>query len=183
MIVDKRNGIVYVGCEHLVRGSDEEADVSERAGKDSERYYRAYQRHMAAGLVFVVCLVAYNVWRFFEPANTALQSLYSLLIGAAFLIALLIVHLVTLRGHLWNPRGAGERTVLQDEWVGRNRGRATAIAFWVMLGAQVPMTFVMAYVPSRPEQGVVGMGTMTFLLGLGTFLAAFLYYSRQPSDG
>jgi hypothetical protein len=158
--------------------------VSKGERRDSERYYRAYQRHMAVGLIFVVCLIAFNVWRLFGYASPrpALDAL-PLLIGAAFLVALLIVHLVTLRGHLWNPRGEGERTVLYDEWTRTNRGRATQVAFWVVLGVQVPMMSVMAYVPSRPEQGVVGMGTLTFLLGLGTFQAAFLYYSRQPSDG
>ena len=44
------------------------------------------------------------------------------------------------------------------------------------------MAPVMAYLTPRPEQGVVGMGTMTFLLGLGSFFAAYLYYSRQRSD-
>ncbi len=159
--------------------------MSDREAKDSERYYRAYRRHMVVSLLFVLTLVAFNVWKIFWPASArpGLGVLYALLIGAGFLALLLIVHLVTLRGHLWNPRGPGERTVLYVEWIRTNRDRATHIAFWVMFGVQVPMMFVMAYVPSRPEQGVVGMGTMTFLLGFGTFLAAFLYYSRQPSDG
>lgn len=159
--------------------------MTKREGKDSERYYRAYQRHMAVSLLFVVSLVAYNVWKIFGPvsARPPRGDLYPLLIGAGYLVLLLIVHLVTLRGRLWSWRGPGERTVLFDEWTGTNRGRATQIAFWVVLGVQVPMMFVMAYVPSRPEQGVVGMGTLTFLLGLGTFLGAYLFYSRQPSDG
>ncbi len=148
--------------------------------KDSERYYRAYQRSMVLGLLFAVCLGGYNVA---ELSGGGDAGLGGLLIAAGYLALLLIVLLVTLRGRLWHARGPGERTVLNDEWVRVNRGRAFEIAFWAMIVVQVPLMLFMAVVPSRPEKGIVGMGTMTIVVGLLAFFAAFLYHSRQPSDG
>jgi len=166
----------------VIRVQDEEDDVSDREVKDSERYYRTYQRGMVLGLVFVVCLAAYEVVGLFRPASAG-WGVGGLLIGAAYLVLLLIVSLVTLGGRVWKARGPSERRVLDDEWIRLSRGRGFEIAFWVMILMQWPMMFFMAYVPSRPERGVVGMGSMTILLGLMAFFASALYYSRQPSDG
>lgn len=156
--------------------------MSDREAKDSERYYLAYRRSMVVGLVFVVCLGGYMLVDLFRPAS-ATAGLGGLLIGAGYLAFLLIVNLVTLRGRLWHNRGAGERTVMNDEWTRVNRSRAFQIGFWAMVGVQVPMMFVMAYAPSIPEKGAVGMATMTMLVGLVAFFGSFLYYSRQPRDG
>ena len=149
--------------------------------EQSERYYRAYQRFMAVALVFVLCLVVYNVVMVFRPASGGIP-LGPFLIAAGSFALLLVIQLATLRGRLWNPRDSGARAVYADEWIRANRARAMQAAFCVMLGVQVPMSPVMAYLTPRPEQGVVGMGTMTFLLGLGSFFAAYLYYSRQRRD-
>ncbi len=154
--------------------------MSEREVKDSERYYLAYRRSMVVGLLFVLCLGGYYLVGLVRPPSAGLGGL---LIVAGYLALTLIVNLVTLRGRVWHARGPGERRVLGDEWIRLNRSRAFQIAFWVMMGVQVPMMFVMAYVPSRPERGVFGMATMTMVLGLLAFFASYLYYSRQPNDG
>ena len=149
--------------------------------EQSERYYRAYQRWMSVGLVFVLSLIVYNVFKIFTPATGGIP-LAPLVITGVFFALLLVVQLATLQGHLWNPKDPGARSVAADEWIRANRARATLVAFWIMFGVQVPMTPVMAYLPPRAEQGVVGMGVMTMLLGLGSVLAAYLYFSRQRRD-
>ena len=157
--------------------------MTKREAKHSERYYLAYQRSMAVGLVFIVCLGVYYMVAVVLGPDSGRHWPWSLLIAAAYVALLLIVELVTLGGRVWYWRRPAERTVLNDEWTRASRGRAFQTAFWVTLGVQWPMMFVMAYLPSRPERGVVGMGLMTPLIGLGTFFAAYLYYGRQPSDG
>ena len=149
--------------------------------EQSERYYRAYQRWMGVALVYVLSLIVYNAFKIFTPVTDGIP-LAPLVITAGAFALLLVVQLATLRGHFWNLRDPGARSVAADEWLRTNRARATLAASWVMFGVQVPMTFVMAYLPPRAEQGVVGMGVMTMLLGLGSFLAAYLYYSRQRRD-
>lgn len=176
--------MVYFAANQLVRGPHQEADVSDREGKDSERYYLTYQRSVVLGLVFVVCLGAYYMLGVvLAPDDSGPRFPWGLLIAAAYVALLLILELVTLRGRLWYWRRPAERTVFNDEWIRANRSRAYQIAFWVVLGVQWPMMFVMADVPSTPVKGVIGMGMMTAMIGLATFLAAYLYYSRQPRDG
>ena len=157
--------------------------MSRGEGKDSERYYRTYQRSMAIGLVFIVCLAAYYMVAVVLGPDSGLHRPWGLLIAAGYIALVLIVELVTLRGRIWYWRRPAEDRVLSDEWIRANRARAFQLAFWVVLGVQWPMMFVMASLPSRSERGVVGMGMMTAMIGVRTFLAAYLYYSRQPSDG
>lgn len=149
----------------------------------SERYYVVYQRSMAAGLLFVVCMSVYSVLKLLRPASgrPELGDLVGPIIAVAYFVLLLAIQVVTLRGRLWRAREVEAQTILRDEWILANRSRAYRTAFWVMLCAQVPMMFFMAYVPPAPS--VLGMGEMTGMLGLGAFFAAYLYYSRRPSDG
>lgn len=149
----------------------------------SERYYVVYQRSMVAGLLFVVCLGAYELVKVLRPASGRPEwgDLLGLVIVAAYLVLLLVMQLVTLRGRLWRARDPEVQTILRDEWTLANRSRAFQMAFWVMVWAQVPLMFFMAVVPPQPS--VLGMAAMTMALGLGAFFATYLYHSRRPSDG
>lgn len=158
--------------------------MSESEGKPAERYYLYYRRELVLSLIFMLCLAVYFLVGLFSAAPGR-RWLVGLIISACYLVLMLALQLLTLRGRRWRVRDREARTVLGDEWLRASRSRAFQTAFWVMLGAQWPMMFVVAYAPPEPSIGssVVGMGTLTMVLGLGAFVGSYLYYSRQPSDG
>jgi hypothetical protein len=58
--------------------------------------------------------------------------------------------------------------------------RAIRVAFFVILIAQIPIGLLVAPLPSL--RAVMAMATTTLTLGMATFLALFLFFSRQGQD-
>jgi hypothetical protein len=157
--------------------------MSDKDRKPAERYYDYHLRTVMLGLLLVVGLGVYNLIRVFGAGNERLGMAVPAIIVAVAIIALITLELVTLRGRRWRRRDPEVQAILRDEWRLTNVNRGYRVAFWVMLCAQWPLMPIMAYVPVHPERSVVGMGIGTALLGLGAFLASYLYFSRQPGDG
>ena len=154
--------------------------MSDSNRKLSERYYLTYQRSVLLGLLFILVVGGYFLMKVLDPARDP-SGLGGLTIALVYLILLIAVQLATLRGRRWRGRAAEAQAVVQDEWTTKNRGRAFQTGFWVMMAAQYPLMFVMAYLPAQPS--VMGMAFMTWTAGLGAYHVSYLYFSRQQSDG
>ena len=86
----------------------------------------------------------------------------------------------TLQGERWDPRTAEVQIILRDEWRQSNMNRALRIAFTVVLGAQLPLGWLVASLPSL--QAVMAMAVVTTTLGLATVIGLFLVFDRD-TDG
>jgi hypothetical protein len=155
--------------------------MRESERKETERYYLTYQRSMLLGLIFVVCLGGTFMVQVFWPGNDGAGLLGALAVSVVYAIALFAVHRVTLGGRSWRVRDPEVQTVLRDEWTRASRNRAFRVAFLVTFWAQVPLMFIMSYLP--PEPSVPGVAWVTMTLGLATYYASYLYFSRQQNDG
>jgi hypothetical protein len=147
----------------------------------AERYELAHKRSVVVGLAFGVSMCGFFAAWAFDLISERAADWGALILPAAFLVSLLTVRVVTLRGRYWRRRDPVAEDACRDEWMLVNRNRAVWAAFRVVMWAQVPLMFLMTRV--APGRSVVGMAGLTMALGAGAFFASFLYFNRQPSDG
>jgi hypothetical protein len=102
------------------------------------------------------------------------------LLPIAIAIGVVTLQRTTLRGDRWDPKSPEVQAVLQDEWRRASMDRAIRVAFFVILIAQIPIGLLVAPLPSL--RAVMAMATTTLTLGMATFLALFLFFSRQGQD-
>lgn len=148
--------------------------------KETDRYYRAYQRLMALSLVFVVCAGALFLADVLGYVRGRADEV-GLTIGTLYLTGFLALKLNTSGARLWGRRDPFFRAIFRDEWSWATRNRASRTAFTVTLWVQLPLAIFMANVPPAPS--VIGMAALTMMLGCAAFCGSYLYYGRQPSDG
>ncbi len=79
----------------------------------------------------------------------------------------------------WDPQSPEVRAILSDEWRRLNLHRAMRIAFFIVLIAQVPQTFLFMQLPVL--RALMGMATATITLAMSAFLALFLIFDRDTS--
>lgn len=148
--------------------------------KETDRYYRAYQRLMVLSLLFVVCagaLFLADVLGYIGDRT----SRVGLTMGALYLASMLGLKMNASGARRWGRHDPFFRAIFRDEWSWAARNRASRAALTVTLWVQVPLAIFMAKVPPAPS--VVGMAALTMSLGLAAFFGAYLFYGRQPSDG
>jgi hypothetical protein len=155
--------------------------MSKPAQQQTERYYRAYQRGAVVGLLLGVVTAGLFVAVLFRLMSPGLTRATALVIMPLFIVTLLGVHFITLRGRLWRPGAAEAQRVLRDEWTRRNWNRACRTGFFVVMWAQVPLAYFVTRLP--PEPYVPAMAQLTMALGVTTFFASYLFHSRQQGDG
>lgn len=155
--------------------------MSDSERRQSERYYLAYQRGALVCLLFTVAVGGYFLAVVFGGVSGPLVRASALVISALFVISLLAVSFVTLRGRLWRRSDPGAQLVLRDEWTRRNWNRACRTGFVVVMWAQVPLAFLMYRLASEPS--LSGMAGLSMTLGAGAFFATYLYRGRQQGDG
>jgi hypothetical protein len=155
--------------------------MSKSVRKQTERYYLAYQRGAVVGLLFGVVAAGLFLAVLFRLMSPGLARVTALIIMALFIITLLSVHFITLRGRLWHPRAPEAQRVLRDEWTRKNWNRACRTGFFVVMWAQVPLAYFVNGLP--PEPDVPAMAALTMALGVAAFFGSYLYHSRQQGDG
>ncbi len=148
--------------------------------KETDRYYRAYQRAVALSLIFAVCSGALFLADVLGYIGDG-ASRGGLIIGALYVTSIVALKINASGARLWGRRDPFLRLIFRDEWSWATRNRASRTALAVTLLAQLPLAIFMANVPPQPS--LVGMGALTISLGLAAFFGAYLYYGRQPSDG
>ena len=92
----------------------------------------------------------------------------------------------TLPDGRWSRADPDVQTVLKDEWMRTAENRAARAALGVVILAQGPLMFLMAYGPpdgSGSEIGAAGMAAMTITLAGATRVGCYLYFSRQQDNG
>lgn len=90
-----------------------------------------------------------------------------------------------LRGRRWPRPDTEDRRIGRDEWVQANFNRSRRIALLAIFTVQVPLIFVVAYVPASPtvSTSVVGMALLTMSSGSVALFASYLLFSRQHANG
>ena len=146
-----------------------------------ERHYRFHLRRMAFGLAFCLALGVAMIVALMRPS---FQVGIVLAPALVFIVASIGLN-VALRGRRWPRPAAEERLIGSDEWVQANINRSRRIALLSIYTAQVPLMFLVAYVPADPtvSTSVVGMAILTMVSGGSAFFASYLLHSRQHTDG
>lgn len=146
-----------------------------------ERYLRFSQRSMVALLLITLILGGLCLAMALRPGDAPRWMTSSItLLPILFAIAVVSLQRATLRGDRWDPRSPEVRAVLEDEWRRTSMDRAIRVAFFVVLIAQIPIGLLVAPLPSL--RAVMAMATTTLTLGMATFLALFLFFSRLGQD-
>lgn len=156
--------------------------MTDSAEARSERYVRFSQRSLLLVLVLVLALGALGLAAALRPelgARWMVQAGWMLPI--AIVIAVGALQRTTLRGARWRPDAPEAQAVLRDEWRRASMDRALRVAFVVVLVAQVPLAVLLAPLPSL--RAVLAMAVATSVLGLAAFLALFLFFGRERTDG
>lgn len=146
-----------------------------------ERYLRFSHRSMVALFIITLVVGGLCLTMALRPGDTPrwMTSLVALL-PTAIAIGVVTLQRATLRGDRWDPRSPEVQAVLQDEWRRTSMDRAIRVAFFTVLIAQIPIGLLVAPLPSL--RAVMAMATTTLTLGMATFLALFLFFSRQGQD-
>ena len=146
-----------------------------------ERYLRFSHRSMVALFIITLVVGGLCLTMALRPGDTPrwMTSLVALL-PTAIAIGVVTLQRATLRGDRWDPRSPEVQAVLQDEWRRTSMDRAIRVAFFAVLIAQIPIGLLVAPLPSL--RAVMAMATTTLTLGMATFLALFLFFSRQGRD-
>jgi hypothetical protein len=146
-----------------------------------ERYLRFSQRSMVALLLITLILGGLCLAMALRPGDAPRWVTSSItLLPIVLAIGIMTLQRSTLRGDRWDPRSPEVRAVLEDEWRRTSMDRAIRVAFFVVLIAQIPIGLLVAPLPSL--RAVMAMATTTLTLGMATFLALFLFFSRQGQD-
>jgi len=146
-----------------------------------ERYLRFSHRSLVALFIITLVVGGLCLAMALRPGDTPrwMTSLVALL-PIAIAIGVVTLQRTTLRGDRWDPKSPEVQAVLQDEWRRASMDRAIRVAFFVILIAQIPIGLLVAPLPSL--RAVMAMATTTLTLGMATFLALFLFFSRQGQD-
>jgi len=155
--------------------------MSDAAREQTEQHYLAYQRAAVVGLLVGMVASGLFLGVLFRLISPGLANVTALSIMALFVVALLAVQLITLRGRLWRPRGPEAQRVLRDEWTRKNWNRACRTGFFVVMWAQLPLAYFVAGLPPAPWGP--SMAALTMALGITAFFASYLYHSRQLDGG
>jgi len=75
------------------------------------------------------------------------------------------------------PNSSEMRAILKDEWRQACLARAFRGAFFVVLGAQIPLALLL--VPLPATRALWGMAGSTICLGMATFTSLFLAFDRE----
>jgi hypothetical protein len=155
--------------------------MNKPAREQTEQYYVAYQRSAVVGLLFGMVAAGLFLAALFRLMSPGLARVTALIIIALFIVTLLSVHFITLRGRLWHPRAPEAQRVLRDEWTRKNWNRACRSGFYVVMWAQVPLAYFVNGLP--PEPDVPALAALTMALGVTAFFGSYLFHSRQQGAG
>jgi fumarate reductase subunit C len=156
--------------------------MSEPEETRAERYLRFSQGSMIVTLALVLALGIICVGMALEPeVGSQWMARSGWMLAVAIAIAVVTLQAATLRGDRWNPRAPEAMAIAHDEWRRTSMDRAMRVAFLVVIGAQLPLAFLLGRLPSL--RAVMAMAGATASLGMATFIALFLVLSRQASDG
>ncbi len=146
-----------------------------------ERYLRFSHRSLVALFIIMLVVGGLCLRMALTPGDTPrwMTSLVALL-PTAIAIGVVTLQRTTLRGDRWDSTSPEVQAVLQDEWRRVSMDRAIRVAFFVILIAQIPIGLLVAPLPSL--RAAMAMATTTLTLGMATFLALFLFFSRQGQD-
>jgi hypothetical protein len=145
----------------------------------AERYLRFSQSGMIVTLVLVLALGGICIAMAFSPDGGAARwmSRSGWLLAVAIAIAVVMLQTATLRGERWKPDAPEARAIAGDEWRQANMNRAMRAAFLILLVAQLPLALLLARLPSL--RAVMAMAAATATLGLASFIALYLFLSRD----
>jgi hypothetical protein len=156
--------------------------MNESEQSRAERYLRFSHGSMIVALVLVLALGVICVGIAFEPlAGSRWMARSGWMLAVAIAIAVVTLQAATLRGDRWNPDAPEARAIAHDEWRRTSMDRAMRVAFVVVIGAQLPLALLLLRLPSI--RAVTAMAAATATLGLATFIALYLFMSRQGRDG
>jgi len=144
----------------------------------SEKYLRFSRRSMVVTLLLVIAVGAFCVAMAIRPHAPMWSRAIPTLWIVAFVLAAGLQR--TLGSERWNLRVPEVRAIVDDEWRRSNMDRARRIAFVVVLGTQVPLGLLLAWLP--PLQAVMAMAAATITLGMATLITLFLYFDRDEHD-
>lgn len=144
----------------------------------SEKYLRFTHRGMVVTLLLVLAVggacVVMAIWPQDPRWSQAMLPLW--IIAVVLTVGLQR----TLGGDRWDAHAPEARAIMDDEWRRSNMDRARRIAFGVVLGAQLPLAWLLSRLPS--SQAALAMAAATITAGLATLIALFLYLDRDPAD-
>lgn len=149
--------------------------------EELERHYRFHIRRMAVGLAFSLAMGVAMIFALIRPG----MQLGILLVPAlVFIIATAGLN-IALRGWVRPRPTTASRHMGQDEWVQANVNRSRKTALLSIYTAQVPLMFLVPYIPVVPTvaTSVAGMAILTMASGSTAFFASYLFHSRQHTDG
>jgi hypothetical protein len=148
--------------------------------QDLERHYRFHLRRMALGLAFSLAMAVTAIVFLLRPG----MQLGLLLAPAVVFVGATVGLNIVLRGWTW-PRNTPTTCVARDEWVQANVNRSRRVSLQTIYAVQVPLMFLVAYVPTVPtvSMSVVGMALLTMASGSIAFFSSYLLHSRQHVDG
>lgn len=158
-----------------------ESTMPESLESRPERYLRFSHRSLVALFIIMLVVGGLCLRMALTPGDTPrwMTSLVALL-PTAIAIGVVTLQRTTLRGDRWDSTSPEVQAVLQDEWRRVSMDRAIRVAFFVILIAQIPIGLLVAPLPSL--RAAMAMATTTLTLGMATFLALFLFFSRQGQD-
>jgi hypothetical protein len=152
--------------------------MTDPAATRSEKYLRFTHRGMVVTLLLVLAVGGVCVAMAIRPQDPR----WSAAMLPLWIIAIVVTVGLqrTLGGDRWDARAPEARAIMDDEWRRSNMDRARRIAFGVVLGAQLPLAWLLSRLPA--SQAALAMAAATVTAGLATFIALFLYYDRDAAD-
>lgn len=152
--------------------------MTDPAATRSETYLRFTHSKMLVALLLVLAVGGAGVVMAIRPQEPRWsQAMLPLWIIAVVLIVGLQR---TLGGDRWEANAPEARAIMDDEWRRSNMERARRIAFGLVMGAQLPLAWLLVRLPS--SQAALAMAAATMTAGLATLIALFLYFDRAADD-
>jgi MFS family permease len=147
----------------------------------SDHHLRFHRRQSVIYLLGCTAMAIGTIVAVLTPGQ---QPNFVLVPTGAFFALMILLSLVERVRHREDFEREKQR-IGRDEWMLQGMNRSRGFAFVVIIFAQVPLMFLMAYFPSEPsvEASVLGMGCMTVALGCGVWAASYLYYTHENPDG
>jgi hypothetical protein len=140
---------------------------------------RLFRRNLFIVLILILLISGTFLSNVFRP--NAAFSRWPAAMPWLLPVAIAMLFATTIGRRRVDPESAEVRRVLGDEWRQVNLARAMRIAFFVVLIAQVPQTFLFLELPVL--RAVMGMAVATITVAMTTFITLFLFFDRDASHG